>query len=83
MRRMKLEVCFGGGKVSTSISNATHLVVMSLPGLNVDFDTIVKRYSALYLYPSICCFQVLNLVVGSACLPQPIDNFGNLEQLLA
>ncbi|KAJ9548505.1 hypothetical protein OSB04_021048 [Centaurea solstitialis] len=46
MRRMKLEVCFGGGKVSSSISNVTHLVVMSLPGLNVDVDTIVKSFSA-------------------------------------
>ncbi|XP_024966232.1 DNA ligase 4 isoform X2 [Cynara cardunculus var. scolymus] len=45
-RRIKLEVCFGGGKVSSSISNATHLVVMSLPGFNVDFDTIVKSFSA-------------------------------------
>ncbi|KAI3786404.1 hypothetical protein L1987_40055 [Smallanthus sonchifolius] len=45
MRRMKLEVCFNGGKVSNCISNATHFVVMSLPGFNVDIDAIVKRES--------------------------------------
>ncbi|KAI7747083.1 hypothetical protein M8C21_002519 [Ambrosia artemisiifolia] len=45
MRRMKLEVCFNGGKVSDCISDATHFVVMSLPGFNVDFDTIVKSFS--------------------------------------
>ncbi|KAK9055271.1 hypothetical protein SSX86_026353 [Deinandra increscens subsp. villosa] len=46
MRRMKLEVCFNGGKVSNCISNATHFVVMSLPGFNVDMDSIVKSFSS-------------------------------------
>ncbi|KAD3068139.1 hypothetical protein E3N88_36019 [Mikania micrantha] len=46
MRRMRLEVCFNGGKVSNLISNATHLVVMSFPGLNVDIDTILESFSA-------------------------------------
>nr|XP_043622118.1 DNA ligase 4 isoform X2 [Erigeron canadensis] len=46
MRRMKLEVSFNGGKVSNHISTATHMVVMSLPGLNVDFDTILKSFSS-------------------------------------
>lgn len=46
MRRMKLEVSFCGGKISNYLSNATHLVVMSLPGFKVDFDTIAKSFSA-------------------------------------
>ncbi|XP_022037760.1 DNA ligase 4 [Helianthus annuus] len=45
MKRMKLEVCFNGGKVTNCISNATHFVVMSLPGFNVDFNTILKSFS--------------------------------------
>ncbi|XP_076956383.1 DNA ligase 4-like [Bidens hawaiensis] len=45
MKRMKREVCFNGGKVSDCISNATHFVVMSLPGINVDIDTIIKSLS--------------------------------------
>ncbi|KAI3801600.1 hypothetical protein L1987_29709 [Smallanthus sonchifolius] len=46
MRRMKLEVCFNGGKVSNRISDATHFVVVSLPGFNVDIDAVVKSFSA-------------------------------------
>ncbi|KAI3811462.1 hypothetical protein L1987_21186 [Smallanthus sonchifolius] len=46
MRRMKLEVCFSGGKVSNCICDATHFIVVSLLGLNVNIDTIVKSFSA-------------------------------------
>nr|GEV77606.1 DNA ligase 4 [Tanacetum cinerariifolium] len=46
MRRMKLEVSFTGGKVSSSISNTTHFVVMSFPGFHVEFDIILKSFSA-------------------------------------
>lgn len=33
-----------GGKVSSSLALATHLVVFSVPGLDVDFGTILKGY---------------------------------------
>ncbi|KAM7512669.1 hypothetical protein LguiB_011544 [Lonicera macranthoides] len=46
IRRMKLEISIGGGKVSDSLANATHLVVMSLPGINLDFDAILNTFSA-------------------------------------
>ncbi|KAK3023554.1 hypothetical protein RJ639_044639 [Escallonia herrerae] len=46
LRRMKLEVSFGGGKISDNLSQATHLVVLSLPGVNADFDVISRSYSA-------------------------------------
>ncbi|KAK2980820.1 hypothetical protein RJ640_020472 [Escallonia rubra] len=46
LRRMKLEVSFGGGKISDNLSHATHLVVLSLPGVNADFDVISRSYSA-------------------------------------
>lgn len=39
---MKLEISIGGGKVSDNLANATHVVVMSLPGINVDFDAILN-----------------------------------------
>lgn len=45
MKRMKLEISFNGGKVSNCISNATHFIVVSLPGYNLQFDTIVKSFS--------------------------------------
>ncbi|XP_052622142.1 DNA ligase 4 [Lactuca sativa] len=46
MKRMKLQVSFCGAKISNYISNATHLVVMSLPGFKVEFDTIARSFSA-------------------------------------
>lgn len=44
LRRLKLEVSMAGGKVSSSLALATHLVVFSVPGLDVDFGTISKGY---------------------------------------
>ncbi|GFZ21909.1 DNA ligase IV [Actinidia rufa] len=43
LRRMKLEVSMGGGKVSNSLSQATHLVVISPLGFDVDFNSILRR----------------------------------------
>ncbi|KAG6644099.1 hypothetical protein CIPAW_08G032200 [Carya illinoinensis] len=45
LRRLKLEVSMAGGKVSSSLALATHLVVFSVPGLDVDFGTILKGLS--------------------------------------
>lgn len=44
LRRLKLEVSMAGGKVSNSLALATHLVVLSVPGFDVDFETLLKRY---------------------------------------
>lgn len=45
LRRMKLEVSMGGGRVSNDLSHATHLVVLSIPGCDVNFETILKSFS--------------------------------------
>lgn len=44
---MKLEVSFGGGKVCNNLVNATHLVILSVSGTDVKFDSLIKRYSSL------------------------------------
>ncbi|CAK9179014.1 unnamed protein product [Ilex paraguariensis] len=46
LTRMKLEISMGGGKVSDNLSRATHLLVMSFPGFDVDFDAISNSFSA-------------------------------------
>ncbi|XP_019197873.1 PREDICTED: DNA ligase 4 isoform X1 [Ipomoea nil] len=45
MRRLKLEVSMGGGKVSDDLFHATHLVIISLPEFCVDFDTLLRSFS--------------------------------------
>ncbi|TYG38855.1 hypothetical protein ES288_D13G257000v1 [Gossypium darwinii] len=52
LRRLKHEILMGGGKISENLSNATHLVVLSVPGLDVDFDSFIKS----------CSFEEKNLV---------------------
>ncbi|XP_039030849.1 DNA ligase 4-like isoform X2 [Hibiscus syriacus] len=42
MRRLKHEVLMGGGKISENLNHATHVVVLSIPGLDVDIDSIIK-----------------------------------------
>lgn len=44
MRRMKVEVSLGGGKVSDNPSQATHVVVMSVPGHELNFDTMLQSF---------------------------------------
>ncbi|XAR63749.1 DNA ligase (ATP) [Bertholletia excelsa] len=46
LRRMKLEVSGGGGKVTNSLSEATHVAVISPFIFNVDFDAISRRFSS-------------------------------------
>ncbi|KAK6272919.1 hypothetical protein POUND7_010002 [Theobroma cacao] len=45
LRRLKLEVLMGGGKISKDLKHATHLVILSVPGLDVDFDSLIKSFS--------------------------------------
>ncbi|TYH36365.1 hypothetical protein ES332_D13G259100v1 [Gossypium tomentosum] len=52
LRRLKHEILMGGGKISENLSNATHLVVLSVPGLDMDFDSFIKS----------CSFEEKNLV---------------------
>ncbi|XP_075509574.1 DNA ligase 4 [Primulina tabacum] len=44
MRRMKIEVSIGGGTVAETLRHATHLVVVSYPQLDVDFDTSLSSF---------------------------------------
>ncbi|XP_051150256.1 DNA ligase 4 [Andrographis paniculata] len=45
MRRMKVEVCIGGGTVAQSLSHATHLVVICDSKISVDFDILLNSFS--------------------------------------
>ncbi|KAF3452747.1 hypothetical protein FNV43_RR03180 [Rhamnella rubrinervis] len=42
LRRLNIEVYMGGGKVVDSLSHATHLVILSVPGFNVDFENVLR-----------------------------------------
>lgn len=42
MRRLKVEVSFRGGKVSDDHVSATHIVVFSIPGVPVRYETVLK-----------------------------------------
>ncbi|MCL7033412.1 hypothetical protein MKW94_001154 [Papaver nudicaule] len=42
-KRLRLEVTMGGGEVSEKLSYATHVVVLSVPGCDVEFDSILDR----------------------------------------
>ncbi|KAL5771555.1 hypothetical protein ACOSP7_015709 [Xanthoceras sorbifolium] len=46
LRRLKHEVSFGGGKVCCSLTNATHLVVLSVPGCDLNFESLIKSFTA-------------------------------------
>ncbi|GAB2224918.1 hypothetical protein Drorol1_Dr00005698 [Drosera rotundifolia] len=43
-RRMGIDVSVGGGKVSRDLSQATHMVVVSVPGSSIDFETLLKSF---------------------------------------
>ncbi|XP_022857520.1 DNA ligase 4 isoform X3 [Olea europaea var. sylvestris] len=45
MRRMKIEVSMSGGIVADNLSHSSHVVIMSFPELNVDFDTLLSSFS--------------------------------------
>ncbi|KDP41107.1 hypothetical protein JCGZ_03237 [Jatropha curcas] len=45
-RRLKLEVLMGGGYVSNNLANATHMLVLTVPGIsNIDFDALTKSFT--------------------------------------
>lgn len=45
---MKIEICIGGGGVAETLSHATHLVIVSSPEIDLDFDTLLNRWAILY-----------------------------------
>ncbi|KAL6559045.1 hypothetical protein OROHE_006414 [Orobanche hederae] len=45
IRRMKIEICSGGGSVAESLSHATHLVIVASPRNDVGFDTLLNSFS--------------------------------------
>lgn len=45
MRRMKVEISVGGGKVGNNLFHATHVVVMSLPEFNLNFNEVLNSFS--------------------------------------
>ncbi|XP_060172398.1 DNA ligase 4 isoform X2 [Lycium barbarum] len=47
MRRMKVEISVGGGKVGDNLCHATHVVVMSLPEFDVNFNEVLNRHDKL------------------------------------
>ena len=44
LRRMKVEVSVGGGKVVNSPSQATHIIVMSVPGYELSFEILLQSF---------------------------------------
>ncbi|CAL2225842.1 unnamed protein product [Prunus armeniaca] len=45
LRRLKIQVLISGGRVTDSIAHATHLVVLSVQGLDVDFETLLQSFT--------------------------------------
>ncbi|GFP84377.1 DNA ligase 4 [Phtheirospermum japonicum] len=45
MRRMKIEICIGGGSVAETLSHATHLIIVASRQIDVDFDTLLNSFS--------------------------------------
>ncbi|CAH9140878.1 unnamed protein product [Cuscuta epithymum] len=60
MRRLKLEVSMGGGKLTDSILDATHLVIIFLPELCVDFNILLRSFSVAERH--VLCSTKLHIV---------------------
>ncbi|EXC31206.1 DNA ligase 4 [Morus notabilis] len=45
LRRLKVEVNMNGGRVSNSLAQATHLVVLSVPGFTLDLENVLQSFS--------------------------------------
>lgn len=59
MRRMKAEICAGGGKVVTNLTHATHVVIMCTSQSGVEFNTLLNRY-AILLNAVNFCYTILH-----------------------
>ncbi|PON55992.1 Ribosomal protein [Parasponia andersonii] len=47
LRRLKVEVHMNGGRVSDSLARATHLVVLSVPGVTLDIENVLKSFNVM------------------------------------
>ncbi|TKY72770.1 DNA ligase 4 [Spatholobus suberectus] len=47
LRRFKLEVLMGGGKVTSDLTSATHLVALLVPGCQTDFEEIESSFTSV------------------------------------
>ncbi|XP_047149361.1 DNA ligase 4 isoform X1 [Vigna umbellata] len=47
LRRFKLEVLMGGGKVTSNLTSATHLVAFLVPGCLTDFEQILSSFTSV------------------------------------
>ncbi|XLR61418.1 hypothetical protein HN51_004695 [Arachis hypogaea] len=47
LRRFKVEVLMGGGRVTDKLTCATHLVVLSVPGYDAEFDEIQRCFTSV------------------------------------
>ncbi|KAF7837964.1 DNA ligase 4 isoform X1 [Senna tora] len=47
MRRLQFEILMSGGKVTDSPTYATHLVALSVPGYNVDFEEMLRSFTSV------------------------------------
>ncbi|XP_057979304.1 DNA ligase 4 [Malania oleifera] len=77
MKRMKLEVTMRGGKISDNIFHATHLVVFSVPGFDVDFESLFRSFSAAE-QPLLCSKRLH--VVGSQWLVDSLEKEQKLQE---
>ncbi|GMP36722.1 hypothetical protein CsSME_00008751 [Camellia sinensis var. sinensis] len=79
LRRMRLAVAMGGGKVSSSLSQATHLVVISPLGFNVEFDMILRSFSSAEVH--LLHMKSLH-VVGLQWLEDCLDKEQKLQEAI-
>ncbi|CAN1326567.1 DNA ligase 4 [Linum perenne] len=45
LRRLKVELLMGGGKISASLAQATHLVVLTPQGSNIDLVSLIESFT--------------------------------------
>ncbi|CAI0555826.1 unnamed protein product [Linum tenue] len=45
LRRLKLDLLMGGGKISSNLAHATHLVVLTPQGLNLDLVSLMESFT--------------------------------------
>lgn len=60
LRRMKVEVSVGGGKVVDNPSQATHVIVLSVPGYELSFETLLQSFPENQKY--VLCRKRLHVV---------------------
>ncbi|KAK1366741.1 DNA ligase [Heracleum sosnowskyi] len=76
-RRLKLEVLMGGGKVSNSLSQASHLVIQSLRFVDVDISASLNSFSTADVHR--ICNKKMH-VVGSQWLEDSIESSRRLTE---